>query len=198
MWNWQKNQAKTKQHPEVQPLLFENYFLSSSMLSFKTNKRNSRKCAKNKCVCFNEIIWLIVMKMRLKMKIRSHRCDINRIRQRHEHKYTKCKMCLTTMMVMCSKQHQSNIWSWIHEKVKQHWRWDEKSFAYIKKRVLILLLQNVCKTSWKDVFRHLQDVFKTYDQVKLLVLTRLQDIFETYSARFGNVLWRRLSTERFA
>ena len=24
------------------------------------------------------------------------------------------------MMFMCNKQHLSNIWSWIHEKVKQH------------------------------------------------------------------------------
>ena len=32
------------------------------------------------------------------------------------------------------KQHLSNIWSSIHEKVRQHWRWAEKSVAY-KKRV---------------------------------------------------------------
>ena len=51
-----KNQAKTKQHPETEILLFENYSLSSSMLSSKTNLRCSKKCAKNKCVCFNEII----------------------------------------------------------------------------------------------------------------------------------------------
>ena len=25
------------------------------------------------------------------------------------------------MMVTRNKQHLSNIWSWIHEKVKQHW-----------------------------------------------------------------------------
>ena len=46
--------------------------------------------------------------------------------------------------------------------------------------------------------RHLQDVSKTYHQVKLLLLARLEDIFETYSARFWDVLRRRLSTERFA
>ena len=44
--------------------------------------------------------------------------DINRIRPRHGYKYTKYKMCLNMMMVMCCKQYLSNIWSWIHEKVK--------------------------------------------------------------------------------
>ena len=43
-----KNQAKAKQHPEAELLLFENYSLASSMLSSKTNMRYSKKCAKNK------------------------------------------------------------------------------------------------------------------------------------------------------
>ena len=34
-----KNQAKAKQHPEAKLLLFENYSLSSSMLSSKNNMR---------------------------------------------------------------------------------------------------------------------------------------------------------------
>ena len=43
------------------------------------------------------------------MKNRSHRYDINRTRLRHGYKYTKYKMCLSMMMVMCNKQHLSNI-----------------------------------------------------------------------------------------
>ena len=39
---------------------------------------------------------------------RSHRYDINRARPRHKHKYTKYKMYLS-MMVICIKQHLSNI-----------------------------------------------------------------------------------------
>ena len=35
------------------------------------------------------------MKMRLKMKNRSHRYDINRPRPRYGHKYTKYKMCFS-------------------------------------------------------------------------------------------------------
>ena len=68
------------------------------------------------------------------MKNRSHRYDINRIRRRHGHKYTKYKTCIGIMIVICIKQHLSNILSSIHEKVKQHWGWVEKIVAY-KKRV---------------------------------------------------------------
>ena len=38
---------------------------------------------------------------------RSHRCDINRIRFRREHKYSKYKKCL--VMLICIKQHLSYI-----------------------------------------------------------------------------------------
>ena len=113
-----KNQAKAKEYPETKLLLFENHFISSSMLPFKTNIRYSKKRVKNRCFCFNEIIWLIVMKMRLTMK---NRYNINKTRSRHGQKCTKYKIC--TMMVLQNKQHLSNIWSWIHEKVKQHWDW---------------------------------------------------------------------------
>ena len=63
-------------------------------------------------------------------------------------------------------------------------------------------LQDVFKTSCKNVFktstRHLQNVFKTYHQVKLFLLTRFQDVFGTYSKHFWDVLQRRLSIEGFA
>ena len=51
-----KNQAKTKQHPEAELLLFENYSLSLSRLSSKNNSTYFKKWAKNKWVCFIEII----------------------------------------------------------------------------------------------------------------------------------------------
>ena len=38
----------------------------------------SKKEARDKCVCIHEIIRLIIMKMKMKVKKRSHRCDINR------------------------------------------------------------------------------------------------------------------------
>ena len=49
------------------------------------------------------------MKIRLEIKNRSHRYDINRPRSRHGHKYTKYKMCLSMMMGICIKQHLSDI-----------------------------------------------------------------------------------------
>ena len=94
-----KNQAKVKQHTEAELLLSENYSLCSPTLHSKI------KMFKNKCVCFNRIIWLFMMKMRLKIKNRSH-------------KYTKYKMYHNRMMVIYIKQHLSKIWSSSHEKVK--------------------------------------------------------------------------------
>ena len=41
-------------------------------------------------------------------------------------KYTKYKMCLSVMMIICIKQHLSNNWSSIHEYFKQHWSWVEQ------------------------------------------------------------------------
>ena len=51
-----KNQRNAKQNSWAELLLFENYTLSSFMLSFKTSMRYSKKCAKNRWNCFNEIV----------------------------------------------------------------------------------------------------------------------------------------------
>ena len=48
------------------------------------------------------------------------RYDINRPTSRYEPKYTKYIMYLSIITGICIKQHLSNIWSSIHEKVKQH------------------------------------------------------------------------------
>ena len=121
-----KNQANAKQHPEAELLLFENYLSSLSMASSKTNMRYSKICAKSRCVCFNEIVWLIIQKVKVKTKNRSHRYHINRTKSRHRYEYTEYKMCVSVMMVMFNKQQLNNTWSWIHEKVKQHLGWAEK------------------------------------------------------------------------
>ena len=54
--------------------------------------------------------------MKKKLKIRSHRYDINRPRSRPGNKYSKYKKCLSFIMLKRIKQHISNIWSSIHEK----------------------------------------------------------------------------------
>ena len=70
--------------------------------------------------------------MNSKMKNGSQRYDINGPKPGNGHKYTKYKMCLSVMKVICIKQHLSNIWSLTHEKVKQQWSWVEKNVAYKK------------------------------------------------------------------
>ena len=49
------------------------------------------------------------MKMRVKMKNRLQRCDINSPRPRHGQKYTKYKLCVIVAIVICIKQYLSNI-----------------------------------------------------------------------------------------
>ena len=46
--------------------------------------------------------------MKMKMKKGSHRYDSNRLIQTID-KYTKEKMCLSIMMLVCIKQHLKNI-----------------------------------------------------------------------------------------
>ena len=54
------------QSPETELLLFENYLLSSSPLSSKSKRAYFKKLENSKHVYFNEIISLIIMKMKLK------------------------------------------------------------------------------------------------------------------------------------
>ena len=55
------------------------------------------------------------------------------------------------MMVICIKQHLSNIWSSIHEKVKQHWGWVEKNVAYKKNVYLLVLITGRYKNITYDI-----------------------------------------------
>ena len=50
-----KTQSKAKQHPEVKFLLFANCLLSSFTLSSKNDRACSKKCAKDRSICFNDI-----------------------------------------------------------------------------------------------------------------------------------------------
>ena len=68
------------------------------------------------------------------------------------------------------------------------------SFVSAFRRRLEDVLPGCLKDVLKTSSRHPQDVFKTYYQVKVFLITQFQDIFETYSKRFWDVLLRRLST----
>ena len=80
-----KNQAKAKQHPEVEFSLFERCYP-------KIIEHILKYLQINKCNCFNEITWFIIMKIKLKMKNKSHRYDKNRSRHWQGHKYAKYKV----------------------------------------------------------------------------------------------------------
>ena len=49
----------------------------------------------------------------------------------------KYKIRFSIMMVHCIKQHLSNIWNSIHEKVRQHWGSFKKKLSLYKKSVYI-------------------------------------------------------------
>ena len=84
--------------------------------------------------------WLLKMKMGLKMKNRSQRYDVNRLRPRHGHRYNKRKICLS-MMIICIKQHLNNIWSFIHKKIKGYLRYKTitSQMCHLRHRLIIFL-----------------------------------------------------------
>ena len=56
--------------------------------------------------------------MKMKIKNRSYRYNINRSRSRCGHKYSKYKTCLSMMILVCIKQQLSKICSSLPEKAK--------------------------------------------------------------------------------
>ena len=88
--------------------------------------------------------------MKIKMKSKSHRTDINRYRSSRGVNVVNIVnivniKCLSMMMLICIKQHLSNIWSWIHEKVKQHWGWIQKKPLLISKKTYMSSAINIDK-----------------------------------------------------
>ena len=77
--------------------------------------------------------------MRMRMKNRSYRYDIDRTMLRLSDEYPKCKMHLSRIMVMWNKQHLNKVWRWLYEKVKQHWGWVEGKALLIEKCVVLHL-----------------------------------------------------------
>ena len=72
--------------------------------------------------------------MKIKMKLKKnqkHTTLMSRRGSRHGQKYRKYKKCLSMTMLIFVKQHISNIWSSIREKVKQHWGWVKKSCIFL-------------------------------------------------------------------
>ena len=130
-------------------MVLGNYVVSSSTLSSKDNRRYSKKYANNRYFYLNEDIWLMATKMKLKMKNRSSRYDINRPRRCHRLKYTKYKICLDIMMIISIRQHLSYIWGLIREKVKQHWpRWYRTSWKSSEGLICVQFTSCVYEGGW--------------------------------------------------
>ena len=94
-----KNQADANQHPEAEPLQFEDY--SHSRHHPKIIGHTLKNKQKNKCVCIHEIIRIIIMEIKMKKKNRSHRYNINRPRSRHGHNHIKYEKCTSMIMLIC-------------------------------------------------------------------------------------------------
>ena len=94
---------------------------------------------------------------RWKWKKRSHKYDINRPWSRYWHKYSKYKKCLSMIMLICIKQHLSNILSPIHEKVKKKRCLCKKACIWHKKSLWDLVSQH--SIIWKKL-AHLKNVAK--------------------------------------
>ena len=117
---------------------------------------------KSKCICIHEIIQLIIITMKMKMKNTSHRCDILRPRSRHGRKYSKYKNCLVMMMLLCIKQYLSNIWDSMHEEVKQHWGWVGKKRCLLKRA-----LKSLHGGTWATTMRpvSIESTFLSFDLI---------------------------------
>ena len=106
-WNWQKIKQKLSNTVNMNFC----YLKIIRFLHWRYHPKiigDILKIKKIKHVCLNKVIWLMTIKMRLKMKNRLHRYKINRPRPRHGHKYTIYKICLGIMMTICIKRHLSN------------------------------------------------------------------------------------------
>ena len=118
-WNWQKIKQILSY---TLRLIFamENYSHSSCTLLPKNKKleKNFLKILKNKqknkFFSIHEIMRLIMIKMKMKMKNGSPRYNINRPRSRYGYKCIEYKKCLSMMMVICIEQPLSSISSSIH------------------------------------------------------------------------------------
>ena len=94
---------------EAEPYLLENYLHSLFMLSSKYKRRYSKNKQKSEACLYSWDCRFIIMKMKKKIKNRSHRYDINSPKSRYECKYSKYEKCRSMTVLICIKQHLSNI-----------------------------------------------------------------------------------------
>ena len=86
----------------------------------------------------------------------------------HGCKYSQYKTCLSMMMLICIKQLRSSIWSSIHEKVKQHWRWVEKKMFQFKPFKQFKKCPYVSKCSCVHKWHSSMGVFHVFKNVQMV------------------------------
>ena len=168
-----KNQAYAKQHPEPELCYLKIIHILHPSYQPKIVGHILKNKQNNKYVCIYEIIRLIIMKM--KMKNRSHRYNINRFRSTIWHKCSKYKKSLSMMMLTYIKQYLSNICSSHHERTKQHCGWVEKTE----------ILGDVFKTNF---FIKVNKFFLN----KLPTLRRISVKFLSHPAEIIFFIWRTI------
>ena len=68
-----------------------------------------------------------------------------------------------------------------------------RHLAKTSSRPLLNVFKTPCKNVFKKSLRHLQDVFKAYHQVKLVLLTHLRHVFNTLvRSTTKTVIYRRI------
>ena len=72
--------------------------------------------------------------MKMKIKNKSHRYEINRSRSRHGYKYSKYKKCLSMMKLIYSKQHLTTFEAQFMKKLRN--TEFKTNIAYKAKRVI--------------------------------------------------------------
>ena len=128
-----KSQVNAKEHPEAE-LLLQNYKIIH-ILNWGYLPKIIRNVLKSKKKS----------KMKVRMKNRSNRYDIDTPRSRYGHKYNTYKKCLTIMMMLiCIKQHLSNIWSSIYERLTNTKAEVKKKSCLQKKQRVFDFYENEC------------------------------------------------------
>ena len=142
-----KSQVNAKEHPEAEFLL-QNYKIIH-ILNWGYLPKIIRNVLKSKKKS----------KMKVRMKNRSNRYDIDTPRSRYGHKYNTYKKCLTIMMMLiCIKQHLSNIWSSIYEKLTN-------TKAELKKKSCLQKKQRVFDFYENEYFKNTAKVRSPYGKV---------------------------------
>ena len=146
-WNWQKIKQMLNNTLKLNLCYLKTIHIVHQRYHPKEIWHILKNKQINKCVCIHEIIRLIIMKIKIKVKNRSLRYDVNRSKPRYS-KYKKCQYDAAYMYLATPKQHlMINLW-----KSKATLRLVWKKALLIKKSVyieILWLISSAAKVFWK-------------------------------------------------